>query len=50
MCVNKAIHWIVVEDSNATSTSPVIAALLNRYGIPHTHLKGKNVITNKTHP
>ena len=33
-----AIHWIVVEDSN--TTSPVIAQLLERYGIPHTHLKG----------
>ena len=30
----------MVEDSNSTSTSPVIGALLNRYGIPHTHLKG----------
>lgn len=33
-----AIHWIVVEDANATS--PAVAALLSRYGIPHTHLKG----------
>lgn len=34
-----AIHWIVVEDSN--SLSPTVSALLQRYGIPHTHLKGK---------
>lgn len=33
-----AIHWIVVEDS--TTLSPAVGALLNRYGIPHTHLKG----------
>lgn len=32
-----AIHWIVVEDS--TTLSPAVAALLNRYAIPHTHLK-----------
>jgi len=34
-----AIHWIVVED-NAT-LSPVIARLLQRYGIPHTHLNAQ---------
>ena len=34
-----AVHWIVVEDSNSLSTT--IASLLKRYGIPHTHLKGK---------
>lgn len=35
-----AIHWMVVEDS--TSLSPAVAALLSRYGIPHTHLKGES--------
>jgi len=39
-----AIHWIVVED-NAT-LSPVIARLLQRYGIPHTHLNGINIFTS----
>lgn len=34
-----AVHWIVVEDSS--TLSPVIARLLQRYGIPHTHLKAQ---------
>jgi len=34
-----AIHWIVVEDS--ATKSKVIAALLQRYGIPHTHLNAQ---------
>lgn len=34
-----AVHWIVVEDNSALS--PAIASLLKRYGIPHTHLKGR---------
>ena len=37
-----AIHWIVVEDS--TSLSPAVAHLLQRYGIPYTHLNGITVI------
>jgi len=34
-----AIHWIVVEDS--TSLSPAVAHLLQRYGIPYTHLNAQ---------
>jgi hypothetical protein len=36
-----AIQWVVVEDNN--STTPAIRALLDRYGMPYTHLNGKHV-------
>lgn len=34
-----ALHWIVVEDQN--STSPIIGDLLHRFGMPNTHLHGR---------
>jgi Glycosyltransferase family 43 len=37
-----AIHWIVVEDNN--STTPAIRALLDRYGMPYTHLNGNFIL------
>ncbi len=41
-----AIHWIVVEDSN--STSPAVSALINRYGLPSTHLNGNLTLSDYT--
>ena len=42
-----AIHWIVVEDNN--STTPAIRALLDRYGMPYTHLNGKHISLDDGH-